>query len=350
MFGELLGQAVEFFDKPQKKKSRVVVIGDLALDRFVSGSVDRISPEAPVPVLVVEKTTEELGCAGNVIRNLATLSDQFPELTVDVFGVVGSDPTGDRLVGLLRSLGSHVECHLVRENQRPTTEKTRFLASSHHQLLRVDSERTQKIDPETQRSLGQSLESKLEGASMIVIQDYAKGLLGEDFLQRLIKLTRSKGVKSIVDPNRNTPPHAYRGSWLLTPNIAEAEALLGVSLEKGADTPKVESAVLKLRQNLEITIPMITRSHHGLTWANDPAVGGSPEFRSLPALARTVFDVTGAGDTLVAALAASLSAGATVDVAAAVANAAASVVVGKAGTATVTGQEILEELKRQKAQ
>ncbi len=342
MFAEWVGQAIEFLEKPKTTPARVVVVGDLALDRFVWGSVDRISPEAPVPVLVIEKTRDELGCAGNVIRNLSTLKGPFPNLQIDVFGIIGEDSSGDRLSGLVKNLGSHVHSFIEKDSSRPTIEKTRFLASSHHQLLRVDSEKIKPLSRDLQQKLGSAIEAKLKGASMLVIQDYAKGFLDEVFVQKLNSAARAQGIRTLVDPNRNTPPKAYKGSWMLTPNIAEAEVILGYSLDKGADSKKVAEAAQKIRKDFEIDVAMITRSHHGLTWVNEKQVA-----HSLPALARTVFDVTGAGDTLVAVLAAFLSAGASLEVAAAAANAAASVVVGKAGTATTNGEEILEELRRQ---
>ena len=347
MLPELVGQARAFLAKLSKPavtpstRCVVGVVGDLALDRFVFGSVDRISPEAPVPVLLVEKTLEQPGCAANVARNLSALMKSIPALELSAYGVVGSDAAGDALVKWFADLGPRAVAGIERDASRPTPLKTRFLAGSQHQLLRVDAESTQSIAPSLSRKIQDSVLANVSNFKCLIVQDYAKGLFSKEFLKELLLTARSKGVPTLVDPNRNTPAEHYCGAALITPNVAEAETLLGRSLDRGQDDALLAQACLEMKKRFDLDSAMITRSRYGITF-----VDSKNEIFHLPALARVISDVTGAGDTVVASLAAFFAAGASWPVACVLANAAASVVVAKVGTATADLPEIAQELER----
>ena len=338
MTSELIGQAKSFLKLPTQSVGGVGVVGDLALDRFVHGSVDRISPEAPVPVLKVERTEDRLGCAANVVANLMVLNETLPFSTY-VMGVVGADDTGDALAERFKALGPKLETFLIKDPSRPTTVKTRMLAGAQHQLLRVDYENSTKLSPALINDLFSRTQSTLSKLKCLVLQDYAKGALTPDFLARILPEAKKAKVFTLIDPNSNTPAEAYRGADLLTPNVTEAEVLLGRSLHKGADDHEMAQACRDLRTKLQLTMCMITRSSHGMTLLDE-----HDAITHFPACARAVYDVTGAGDTVVAVLAAAIAAGQPMSVACILATAAASVVVGKVGTATATVREILSEL------
>jgi len=337
MAPELLGQAKAFLDKALPP-ARLGVVGDLALDRFVFGSVDRISPEAPIPVLAVDNTQDRLGCAANVARGIAALGKPF-QTKVEVVGVVGDDLEGRQLVAALKELGTGVSVHVVQDPSRPTTLKTRYLAGSQHQLLRVDRESTAFLSPDIEAQLRAHV-SKLWGdLKVLVVQDYAKGLFSETFLAWLFQEARQRGVLTVVDPNPRTPGKFYKGAGLLTPNVSEAEALLGRSLGKGRDDGVVAEACRELRAKFLLDQVLITRSAHGMTLLDDKF-----QVHHFPSVARAVYDVTGAGDTVVATIAAAHASGASLPVACTLASLAASIVVGKVGTATATVDELRASL------
>jgi rfaE bifunctional protein kinase chain/domain len=342
MSKEIVHRSREFLESQNKKDSFVLVVGDVAIDRFVFGSVERISPEAPVPVLNIEKTVDQLGCAANVLRNLTAIEDYFPNLSSEILSVVGQDFLGTQMVDKIQSLGAKSRATLERDPYRPTILKTRYIAGSHHQLLRVDNEKTHPISKEFELSLLNSFDERLPNAKAVILQDYAKGLLSKELTQEFIRKANALNVPVLVDPHRMSDPESYRGAWLMTPNVAEAEVLLGRSLSRGSDDQLMEQAVGELKDKFELTQVMITRSRYGLTLMNE-----QNEIHHFPTLARAVFDVTGAGDTLVSVLAGCVASGASLEVASVLANAAAAVVVGKVGTATATGSEIYQALGHQ---
>jgi len=329
------------FLKSARSDASLGIVGDLCLDRFVFGSVDRISPEAPVPVLHQDRVDERLGCTANVCTNIAALGSRLP-VKQHLFSVVGGDELGHSLEKMLERLGPGLKTELLRDPLRPTTLKTRFLAGSQHQLLRVDNESSKPLPKALAQALIKSLASKMDSFGVLVVQDYAKGLLTPEVLRECLSEARSRKVFTLVDPHRKTPASAYKGASLIKPNVQEAEILLGedFSLEKGRDNARVEEAALRLRDRLQIPNVLITRSAFGMTLLTENASA-----RHFPALARSVFDVTGAGDTTVAILAAMLAAGASLELACAVSVAAASVVVAKVGTATASIEEIEAELQ-----
>jgi len=339
---EFIGQAKQFLNEGPSRTDSVGVVGDMGLDCFVFGSVDRISPEAPVPVLFMEKTSEELGCAANVIRSLAVFCEKWPQESIQVFGLLGEDQTGDRLLSKFQSLGNVVNLQLLRVAGRPTTLKTRFIAGSQHQLLRVDSEDPSAYGVENENHLLEKIKLSLPTIRYLIIQDYSKGLFSQSFTQKLLELCQKANVKTLVDPHRRTPPEFFNGAWLMKPNIVEAEILIGRDLMRGENGDLVAEAAREIQQRYSIANVIVSRSRYGSTLLNESA-----EVFHFPAIARAVSDVTGAGDTYLAVLAASLSGGASLPVACVLANAAASVVVAKVGTAAATAKEMLQELSRQ---
>jgi D-beta-D-heptose 7-phosphate kinase/D-beta-D-heptose 1-phosphate adenosyltransferase len=341
MSPELVGQATDFLKQTHSKAARVAVVGDLALDRFVFGNVERISPEAPVPVLHVERSTDKPGCAANVAWNMSSLMESMTGLSLSVLGVVGNDAPGSELKGFFSELGPRVDLKTLVDSSRPTTLKMRYLAGAQHQLLRVDIEDPRPIAEAVQAELQREYLKLLKSCRFVVLQDYAKGLFARDLLRDCLKSAREAGVFTLVDPHRTVPVEFYQGACLLKPNVAEAEALLGRDLSKGESDKEIAQACLDLKKQLDLKMAMITRGRFGITVLDE-----TDQVHHLPALSRAVYDVTGAGDTVVATLAVSLAMGASLQVACALAVAAASVVVGKVGTATASPAEILAELER----
>ncbi|MBI4966952.1 MAG: D-glycero-beta-D-manno-heptose-7-phosphate kinase [Rhodospirillales bacterium] len=309
----------------------MVCAGDLMLDRYVYGEVRRISPEAPIPVLAIDHETAMLGGAGNVVRNLAALG-----VGVAVAGVIGDDEAGQAVTNLLaREPG--VRPLLGTDPARRTAIKTRFCAGP-QQLLRADRETIAPLVPAEQDRLVGAVVAALAEASLLVLSDYGKGLLEAGVAKRLIEAARQAGRMVIVDP-KGTDFSRYAGATLLTPNRRElAEA---TRMPVGDDS-QVVAAARALIADHGVQAVLVTRSQDGMTLVE---AGG--ESRHLKAEARAVFDVSGAGDTVVAVLAGALAAGLALDDAARLANAAAGIVVGKVGTAVVHPDELVSALHHQ---
>ncbi|NCN40326.1 hypothetical protein GW916_03665 [bacterium] len=330
----------------EKSRERVGfgILGDFCLDRFIFGAVERISPEAPVPVLLQEKIEDRLGCAANVALNIAALSEAL-KIDQHVFSVVGQDALGEELHRHLQALEGSLRINLIQDPDRPTTLKTRFLAGSHHQLLRVDTESNAPLSEKIESLVLAALESRMPKIKTLIIQDYAKGLMTPRVLKESLKLAKENGVFSIVDPHRRTPAEYYKGASMIKPNVAEAEILLKSltgkhhDLKRGQNADLITKAAEELKQHLEVEHVLITRSSHGMTWLNDKG-----QAKHFPALARSVYDVTGAGDTTIAVLGAFVAAGAPIELACALSVAASSVVVAKVGTAAASIAEIQAEL------
>jgi D-beta-D-heptose 7-phosphate kinase/D-beta-D-heptose 1-phosphate adenosyltransferase len=313
------------------RAARVLVVGDLILDRYVIGSVQRLSPEAPIPVLRPTRQQATLGGAANVALNIATLGGQ-----AWLVGVVGDDTAGAEIAGLLAAASGIHPC-LVTANGRPTTAKTRFLAGA-HQLLRLDEETTTPIDPTVADALLERIDTLLDTTDVVVLSDYAKGVLSDNVLQRVLALAASHHRTVIADPKR-ADFAVYRGATILTPN--EAEIRLATRVE-ATDDPGAEHAGQLALAATGGDAVLVTRSEKGLT-----LVRRDHKTLHLPTRAREVADVSGAGDTLVAALAVALAAGAALPAACALANVTAGISVGKPGTATVSGDELLGVLHLQ---
>ncbi|WP_186222454.1 D-glycero-beta-D-manno-heptose-7-phosphate kinase [Burkholderia gladioli] len=312
-------EAVSVATVPRERlaASRVLVVGDVMLDRYWFGNVNRISPEAPVPVVHVQRQEERLGGAANVARNIVTLG-----ANAGLLCVVGTDEPGERIVGLLGESG--VETHLERDAQLPTTIKLRVLAQQ-QQLLRVDFE----ASPQHEVLLAglARFDTLLPSHGVVLMSDYAKG--GLTHVTTMIAKARAAGLPVLVDP-KGADWARYRGASLITPNRAELREVVG-SWHSEDD---LRARVRELRASLALDALLLTRSEEGMTLFSEAGE------LNVPALAREVFDVSGAGDTVIATVAAMLGAGLSLDAAVMLANRAAGIVVGKLGTATVEYGEL----------
>jgi D-beta-D-heptose 7-phosphate kinase/D-beta-D-heptose 1-phosphate adenosyltransferase len=310
-------------------RARVLVLGDIILDRYITGSVRRLSPEAPIPVLRPQGGHSTLGGAANVALNIVTLGGQ-----ACLIGVVGQDAAGVELARLLDAYPEALDSLLVASPHRPTTAKTRSMTGA-HQLLRLDEETTEPLDPDTAAAVLAKFEAELAQADVVVLSDYAKGVLCDAVLRQVLELAAAHGRTVIADPKR--PDFAaYRGAAILTPNEHEVRVATRIDAEHDGEADRAGRAALGMTEGQAV---LVTRSAKGLT-----LVRRDQEALHLPTRAREVADVSGAGDTLVAALAVALGAGAALPEAAALANVTAGISVGKQGTATVTAQELLGEL------
>jgi D-beta-D-heptose 7-phosphate kinase/D-beta-D-heptose 1-phosphate adenosyltransferase len=305
--------------------TRVLVTGDVMLDEYIWGEAVRLCPEAPVPVVQTRRRTVRPGGAANAAANLAAFGAR-PMLA----GVVGDDRAADSLRGALREAG--VEAGgLFTDAERPTTTKMRVLAQN-QQILRLDGEVTTPLPAELTTRLGDWAERCLGGCSACLLCDYGKGALGGNLIPRLIGAARRLGRPVVVDP-KGTDYHRYQGATVIKPNLRELGEALGRPVPDGA---ALRVAGARLARELPGTAVLVTRGSDGMALFRD---GQPPAF--LPAApARGVYDVTGAGDTVVAVLALALAGGASLDRAVTLANVAAGVAVGKTGTAVVTLAEL----------
>ncbi len=300
----------------------ILVIGDIIVDEFIWGDVSRISPEAPVPVVAVERTDRRLGGSANVVRNLHTL-----DVPCAMFGVVGNDEPGKWVLHRLEELRCSGSI-LVKKNQRPTAIKTRVIAR-HQQVVRFDREWDHSVQPETHASLLSRIMAFLPETKAVILSDYGKGVLTPAFLTDIIPRLGGKIVA--VDPK---PEHtqAYRGATLMTPNLQEAAAM--AKMDAVNTDENIGAIATHLHRELDLEYILITRAEKGMTLFDGKAI------HHIPTAARDVYDVTGAGDTVIAVFTACLARGDDPLSAARMANRAAGVVVGKVGTATASWKEI----------
>jgi len=304
---------------------RLLVLGDFMVDRYVWGSVDRISPESPVPVVVVDRDSSMLGGAGNVARNLASLGAE-----VRVVTLAGQDEAAQELRGLLAHWGIPAD-GLVVDRDRPTTQKTRVIARS-QQVVRYDRESDEPISAELVEQVLAALAVAAQSAEGVIIEDYAKGMLTPLLVTEAMKLFASRGLRVFVDPKQE-PWEVYRGAELVKPNLVEAEGLVGARVKSDEDLQRVGRAVLEHSGAQNVAI---TRGKEGMdVFSQD---GGWDHF---PAVRRSVSDLAGAGDTAIAVLSLARLSGASWPEAAWLANAAAGFVVGVLGTATLTPEELI---------
>ncbi len=303
---------------PPFHDARLLVVGDIMLDRYWHGAASRISPEAPVPVVRVGNEEDRPGGAGNVALNIAALGS-----ATRLIGVVGDDATGDGLRSRLTAAG--VFCDFLVSPDKPTITKLRVI-SQHQQLIRVDFE--EPFDADDVKDLASKTNELLADVQALVLSDYAKGALQD--VQQLIQLARQRQIPIVVDP-KGTDFERYRGATLITPNLSELEAVVGPCPNEDILVAKGSTLV----EQLQLEALLVTRGEHGMTLIRP----GAPELH-LPAKAQEVFDVTGAGDTVVSVLAASLASGYGLADATALANLAAGLVVGKLGTAAISGPEL----------
>lgn len=308
--------------------TRLICVGDVMLDHYVYGAVERVSPEAPIPVLRVERETRTLGGAGNVLRNLQALG-----LSPCFISVVGNDTAG-REVSKLAAGSDGAEVHMLQESGRSTTIKTRYVART-QQLLRADREKIAPVAASVREDLLRVFEHAVTGRGVTILSDYAKGVLGDGVAGAIIAVARAAGHAVVVDP-KGTDYGPYRGASILKPNRGELAS--ATKLPTGSEA-EVTAAARALIDDFELGAVLVSLSQEGMLLIE---AGGA--VHRLAAEAREVFDVSGAGDTVVAVLGAALGAGASLLDAARLANIAAGVVVGKVGTAVVHASELEEAI------
>jgi rfaE bifunctional protein kinase chain/domain len=305
--------------------SSVLVVGDVMLDEFLIGRVDRISPEAPVPIVAFERQESRLGGAANVAHNIRTLGGR-----VSLVGLVGDDESGEALAAGLARAGIDAGA-LVKDARRRTTRKVRLVTTRNQQVARIDYETEADAAGAVEQSLIRRVSGLAEHAGALLVSDYLKGVVTLALMERLVHLARSRGIPLLVDPK---VPHLdfYAGATLVTPNHHEAETATHRRIRSDADAA---AAARAFRERVEADGVLITRGEYGM-WLLDQTSEGR-----LAATAREVADVTGAGDTVIGTLALALAAGGTSAEAAWLANHAAGVVVGRFGPATVSPGELI---------
>lgn len=315
---------------PHFEGRRILVIGDLMLDEYVWGDVNRISPEAPVQVVSVEREAFTLGGAGNVVNNLTALG-----ASVSVAGVVGDGEDGRIMMDRFAALGADAS-GVIRETGRRTTRKTRVMASNQH-VVRIDRETVKPVAAETHDRMEARIRDLLPSADIVLVSDYDKGLLAPPFLGRMLEMAGDHGKRVLCDPKgRNFSK--YRGADLITPNRKEAALASGIDIRDDASLRRAADAIMDAA---DLPHLLITQGKAGMTlFGRD-----RPPLR-IPAEARQVFDVSGAGDTVLSVVGLSLAAGALLEEAARLANTAAGIVVGKVGAAAVSRAELESALGR----
>ena len=308
----------------QFRECRLIVVGDLVLDRFVWGRVDRISPEAPVPVVEVERITTHPGGAANVAANLVSLG-----VDVVLLGVVGEDGAGRDLKRQLEDRRIPADGVLV-DSSRPTTLKSRVMAHQ-QQICRTDREDCRPVSNPLADRVHERFSKALDGAGAVILSDYAKGVLTPELCRRLIRSCRDAGVPVAVDP-KSSDFSRYAGATIITPNFPEFQQAVSVPLQPGANEL---SAAVALIEEARVEALLVTRGEEGMTLFHE---GRSDHIRTL---AKEVFDVTGAGDTVISTLSCAMACGASFHDASVLANMAAGAVVAKLGTAVVTLDELM---------
>lgn len=305
--------------RPLNLTGNIIVIGDVMLDVYISGQAHRLSPEAPVPVVAVDSKTSTLGGAGNVALNLAHLGCK-----VWLFGVKGDDAAGKKIVSILFDNG--IENRLVTDYNVPTITKTRVIANS-QQLLRFDEEK---------KASGSGMLTEINGvlegdAQAVILSDYAKGILSPNLISSVIKRSRAKGIPVFIDPKRGGW-NRYRGTNVIKPNLAELEEATGEVIANQGDVIRL---ALRMIRAYEFEAMLVTMGPKGMMWVTDEG-----KFEHIPTQAKEVFDVSGAGDTVIATMAACMCSGYSLAESARIANAAAGIVVGKLGTRPIMLKEL----------
>lgn len=308
--------------------NKITIIGDFMLDKYVFGDVTRISPEAPVPIVLKKSTEYRVGGAGNVSQNISSINGN----TINI-GILGIDTAAEDII---RQLSESNNKGLIKAPNRPTTLKTRVIAGN-QQLLRIDSEITTKLDEENSYRLIEAYKQVLPETSLLVISDYGKGVIHETLVKSIIEASNQNNIKVIVDPKKPNY-NFYQGAYLLTPNTKEASEML----EKKLEIKDFENAGYQIAEKYGVENVIITRGSEGMSiYEKGQAV------KHIRPTARQVFDVTGAGDTVIATLAVALQKGLPIYEAAQIANYAAGIVVEKIGTTPIEHEELERALKKQ---
>jgi D-beta-D-heptose 7-phosphate kinase / D-beta-D-heptose 1-phosphate adenosyltransferase len=308
----------------QNISPKILVIGDLIVDHYLWGSCDRISPEAPVQVVKVENENTVLGGAGNVINNLNSLGAK-----VDVISVIGECTTSKEVLGLLTNIKVSTN-FLITQKDRVTSKKSRIIAS-HQQVVRYDCENTSEINSTSEKNILESFKSIISNYDVVLLSDYGKGVLTFKLTKSLITIAKENKKKLLVDP-KGLDYSKYKGAYLLTPNKKEAYEATNVIIK---DRNSLSKAITKLKHQCNLEVSLITLSDEGVAIFDN-------ELRIHPTNVIEVFDVTGAGDTILASLGFALACNMNIDEAVKFANLASGVVVGKVGSATATLNEIIE--------
>jgi D-beta-D-heptose 7-phosphate kinase/D-beta-D-heptose 1-phosphate adenosyltransferase len=308
----------------QGKSPKLLVIGDLMIDHYLWGTCERISPEAPVQVVNVKSESSVLGGAGNVINNLRALGSQ-----VDVISVIGGCEISDELKSLLTDIKVNSK-YLITQKERITSKKSRIIAAQ-QQVVRYDRESTDAISSESQKIILESFKSIINNYDGVLLSDYGKGVLTQELTISLIDIANKNKKKVLVDP-KGLDYSKYKGAYLLTPNKKEASEATQINIK---DDASLTQAITQLKTECDLDVSLITLSEQGVAIYDN-------KLRTHPTVAREVFDVTGAGDTVLASLGFALACGYKIDDAVEFSNLAAGVVVGKIGSATATLNEIIE--------
>lgn len=309
-------------------KARILVVGDLMLDVYLIGVVERISPEAPVPVVRLDGERSAVGGAGNVAANVRALGARC-----DLVGCVGADESGARLLRELESLGVGID-GVVEARDRPTTVKTRVLARR-QQVVRYDREADADVEPQVAQELAARIDRLAERCDVLVMEDYNKGVLVPVVIQAVLDWGTELGRPTVVDPKRRRF-FDYAGAFLFKPNAHELADALGAPVH-----PEDPEWMEATRRRLQCEHLLVTLGEHGMVLRS-----GNGDYMRVPAVAQSVYDVSGAGDTVTAAVAVALATGATPEEAAVFANYAAAIEVSKAGVATVSPDELRSHLRR----
>ena len=312
----------------------ILVLGDFMLDRYLYGDAERISPEAPVPILRVIREEDAVGGAGSVAADIAALG-----ASPHCVGICGDDGDADRLTGLLESTGASTS-GLIRVPGRRTTLKTRLIGLAQHrhrqQLIRVDDETTSPIDQSTADRLLEQIQSRLSGCRALCIEDYNKGVVGPDLARQVIEMARQHGIPVLVDP-ANIPTYArYSGASVVTPNRTETERLIGGELRSLEAVREASATILSACHSEQACVT--------LDADGSALIGPGDRFEHIPTKKRDVYDVTGAGDEVLAAMAVALAAGGSMTEAAHLANVAGGLEVEKFGCVPITRDEVLGEI------
>ncbi len=306
------------------KNIRILVVGDIILDKYIWGNVSRISPEAPVPVVEVENETITLGGAANVVHNLATLGAK-PILC----GVIGADIYGGSVLTHIDDLKVDMSC-IIADPSRPTTIKTRVVGNN-TQIVRFDSESTKQIGDHERKAVLKAVENSIDSIDGIIISDYNKGVISSPLLHDIKEIVNGSSVFIVSDPHKNNfYPHKYVN--VITPNTEEAGHYCGFTIK---DEKDLEYVGKKMLHDLRCTFVLITRSEKGMTLFKS-----DDDIVYIPTIAQKVFDVSGAGDTVIAVIALGLACGMDIADACRLSNVAAGVVIGKVGTATLNVKEL----------
>ena len=314
----------------QFKNKKIIVVGDIMLDKYIWGDVTRISPEAPVPVVSVQAESYAPGGAANVANNIAALGSSSY-----MVGIIGKDLANEILLKEIKRRNIKTDGIIVDE-KKPTIQKIRVIGQ-HQQLLRVDYEKKEYLNKETEEIILKFIMKKIKETDGVIVSDYAKGVVTKKLMENIIKLCKENRKTIVIDPK---PQHKklYKDVTLITPNCKEASEMAGIEPSSEENVAKIGKKILK-----ELKAPVIiTRGEKGMTLFET-----NGKITSIPTKAKEVYDVTGAGDTVVATAILALTCGATLAQAATIANHAAGVVVGKVGTSTLTTDELRQSLENE---